>query len=514
MDFSSSSSELKTTSSTELETTSSSELKTTSSCSTSSEIQTTSSSSFGGAVNLFYFVDKFGDLYILRGNEHRAESSLVFRSFSSIANVPMGVAMSYYPMNESSSSTEHLTSSSSSLSSKSSTTGTSSSTTSTLDQSSSSSTSMSTSSYSSSLSSQSTIEWDYNVYILRKKNTTTANIAIHDINGYLKGSIDFSSAINFLGLAVWPNNNNLLVAISENNIHLFYISSGQIGMYSFDSPVSLTYGISCKDVVNENNAEFFVRSKDERKIALIKINKKDKTCSIVNQYECPLSKWQRLGGIACELGTYGLIGEMSTIYHVVEEERGYSHISSTVILTGVPTLTYMYAMPFTVYDCCVPVPVGGSPSLIESVKAPTLILSKYDTDGNFIENCNSLFMGNMQPGIKSDITVVNILAEGAEFISNLKLGITENGITGSNVEDVVMYGVNDIIDPLFVISEYFKGVNTDGTAENANNIEIGLKTTGKSIESKYLYLAIDMPKKYVGRGYLTFKWFFDYEDLV
>ena len=509
MDFSSSSSELKTTSSTELETTSSSELKTTSSSSSSTEIQTTSSSTFGGAIDLFYFVDKLGDLYVLRGNEHRAESSLIFKSFSPITNAPMGVAMSYFPMEESSSSTEILTTSSSSLSSESSTTGTTSS--SSIGTSSSSSTSMSTSSFSSSLSSQSTIEYDYNVYILRKKNNTTANLAIHDMTGYLKGSIDFSSVINFLGMAVWPNNNNLLVAISKNSIHFFYIASGQIGMYSIDSPVTLTYGIACKDVIDENNAEFFIRSKDERRMLLININKKDKTCSIVNQYECPLAKWQRLGGIACELGVYGLIGDMSTVYHVVEESKGYSHISTSVILTGVLDWSFMYAMPFTVYDCCVPVPVGSSPSLMESVKAPTLIFRKYDMNGNFVENFRSLFLGNFQPGVKSAISVVNILGEGLTSMTNLKIGITENGIGGAEVSNTVMYGVSETIDPSFMLTEYFTGVNETNTSDDVNNVEIGIKSTGKSVESKYLYLQVDVPAKFIGRGYLVFRLFFDYE---
>jgi len=469
----------------------------------------TSSSSFGDAIDLFYFVDKSGDLYILRSDNGNAQSSLVFKSFSSINNPPMGLAISYFPIEESSSSTDILTTSSSSLSSESSTSGTSSS--SSPNTSSSSSTSASTSSMSSSFSSQSTVDYDYNVYILRKNTSTTANMAIHDITGYLKGSIDFSSNINFLGLSLWPNNNNLLVAISENLIHMLYISSGQIGMYSFDSPVSLAYGIACKNVVDENSAEFFVRSKDQRQIVLIKINKKTKTCSISDQYTSHLSKWNRLGGLACDLGIYGLIGEMNTIYHVVEETKGYSHVSKTVILTGTPTLSFMFAMPFTVYGCCTALPGSTSTSLIESVKSPILTFRRYDIDGNFIENFNSLFLGNFQVGTKSDINIINMLVEGVSSINNVKLGVIENGIIGYDIDHVVMYGVSDIIDPSFTIEKYFSGVNTDGTSGNSNNIEVGLKSGGKSIESKYVYLAMDVPQRYVGRGYITLKWFFDYE---
>jgi len=469
----------------------------------------TSSSSFGDATDLLYFVDKLGDLYILRGDEHSAKSSLVFRSFSPITNVPMGLAMSYFPMDESSSSTEILSSSSSSFSSVSSTTGTSSS--SSPKQSSSSSTSESSSSPSSSRSSESTMSYDHNVYILRKKNSTTANLAIHDLGGYLKGSIDFSSAVNFLGMAVWPGNNNLLVAISENTIHMLYISSGQIGMYSMESPVALTYGICCKDVVDENTAEFFVRRKDEKEIVLIQINKKDKSCSVVNQYACQLSKWQRLGGIACNLGTYGLIGEMSVIYHIMEESKGYSHLSKTIILNGIPTLSFVSAMPFTVYDCCVPVLGSTSTSLIESVKSPTLTFRRYDINGIFIEKFNSLFLGNMQPGVKSAITVINVLAEGLSSMSNLKIGIIENGVANADVNNTVLYGVTETINPSFIPVKYFAGVNTDSTADNINNVEVGMKTIGKAIESKYLYLQINVPAKYMSRGWLVFRLFFDYE---
>jgi hypothetical protein len=264
-------------------------------------------------------------------------------------------------------------------------------------------------------------------------------------------------------------------------------------------------------VVDENSAEFFVRSKDQRQIVLIKINKKTKTCSISDQYTSHLSKWNRLGGIACDLGIYGLIGEMNTIYHVVEEAKGYSHVSKTVILTGVPTLSFMFAMPFTVYGCCMALPGSTSTSLIESVKSPILTFRRYDIDGNFIGNFNSLFMGNFQPGVKSAITVINVLAEGLTSMNNLKIGIIENGITNADVSDTVLYGVTETIDPLFVPVKYFAGVNTDSTADNINNVELGIKTTGKAIESKYLYIQINVPTKYMSRGYLVFRLFFDHE---
>ena len=477
----------------------------TSSCSSLS----TSSSSFGDATDLLYFVDKLGDLYILRGDEHSVKSSLVFRSFSSIANAPMGLAISYFSMDESSSSTEILSSSSSSFSSVSSTTGTSSS--SSPKQSSSSSTSESSSSPSSSRSSESTENYDYNVYILRKKNNTTANMAIHDMTGYLKGSIDFVSAVNFLGMSVWPGNNNLIVAISENTIYMLYLSSGQIGVYSFESPVALTYGIACKDLVDENSAEFFVRRKDQKELVLIKINKKDKSCSIVNPFACPLSKWQRLGGIACDLSAYGLIGEMKTIYNIIEESKGYSHLFKTIILTGMPTLFFISVVPFSVYGCCVPVIGSTSTSLIEPEKLPTLAFRRYDIEGNFIENFNSLFMGIFQPGVKSAISIVNILAEGLTSMSNLKIAIVENGISGAEVNNTVLYGVSETIDPSFVPTKYFPGLNTTNTSEDVSNVEIGMKVGGKSIESKYLYLQLNVPPKFIGRGYLVFKLFFDYE---
>jgi len=339
-----------------------------------------------------------------------------------------------------------------------------------------------------------------------------ANLDIRDIDGYQKGSIDFSSGFNFLGLSAWPNQNNLLVAISRYYFHLIYISSGQIGIYSIESPVELTYGICCKNIVDENKAQFFVKSKDAKEIVLVEISKRNKTCTIINTYASTLSKWQRLGGIACELGTYGLIGEMSTIYQITEEQHGYSHIDKMVILSGNPTTSHMFTMPFTVYSTSIPVLVTSSPSLIESAKAPVLNFRSYDSSGNFLNNFSSLFMGNFQPGEKSDVTIVNMLVSGISSITNVKLGITENGISGADVSDTVLYGVTETIDPSFVPSKYFDGVNTDNTASNLNNINVGVKDIANPIESKYIYLQIDIPERYMGRAYLTFRFFFDYED--
>ena len=86
-----------------------------------------------------------------------------------------------------------------------------------------------------------------------------------------------------------------------------------------------------------------------------------------------------------------------------------------------------------------------------------------------------------------------------------------NGIVGNDVKDVVMYGISETIDSLFVPTKYLNGVNKSGTADDVNNVKVGIKTSDKSIESKYVYLMIDVPKAYIGRGYLCFKFFFDYE---
>ena len=298
-----------------------------SSSSSSTEVKTTSSSSFGDAIQLFYFLDRKGDLFSLRADSGRAQSSLVFKSFSQIVNQPMALAISSYAINDSSSSSAMLTTSSSSLSSESSFSESSGVI---APNSSSSLSSQSSTSESSSLSSQSGLGLEYNVFILRKRDSRTCNLAIHNMTGYLKGSIDFSSSITFLGMSAWPDENNLLVATSENLIHFLYIASGQIGISSIECPINLTYGLALKDRVDENVSRFFVRNRDKKEIVLLSISKKTKTVSIVSRYPLLLSKWQRTGGISCEFGTYGL---GATVYTVMEEENGYSHVSSTVILS-------------------------------------------------------------------------------------------------------------------------------------------------------------------------------------
>jgi len=238
-----------------------------------------SSSSFGDAVDLFYFVDKHGDLYKLKNDVDNVISSLVFKNFSAIDYPPYGVAITEFTRNESSSSSEIMTSSLSSISSQSSVTYVSSS----LEETSSSS--ISSESSKSSLSSNSSeIKYDYNVYILRKKDSATVNLSVYDISGYLKVSMDFTSGVQFRGLSPWPDSNNILVGISEHNIHMLYISSGQVGIYSFASPISLTYGISFQEKVDDNKTDFLVRRKDKKQMVILRIDKRYRTASVVREY--------------------------------------------------------------------------------------------------------------------------------------------------------------------------------------------------------------------------------------
>ena len=478
-----------------------------------------SSSSFGDAVDLFYFVDKHGDLYKLKNDVDNVISSLVFKNFSAIDYPPYGVAITEFTRNESSSSSEIMTSSLSSISSQSSVTYVSSS----LEETSSSSIS-SESSKSSLSSSSSEIKYDYNVYILRKKDSATVNLSVYDISGYLKVSMDFTSGVQFRGLSPWPDSNNILVGISEHNIHMLYISSGQVGIYSFASPISLTYGISFQEKVDDNKTDFLVRRKDKKQMVILRIDKRYRTASVVREYSVDFHRWDRIGGVVFKPDVFFLIKETGVAYSVIEQKQGHSRLyitgffdesSSNVSSSSSNSAQYEYTqtigdLPFSVYGVTSPVS-GGAMSLSAgsvSVK-PVLYFNKYDSDGNFSETFNSLFMGNMQPGKKSSTTIINMRISGASSISDIKLGIIEADI-GGDVDDIVMYGVSDVIDPDFVVEDYFPGINESQTADDANNITIGLQTD-ELMESKYVYLAIDVPKRYTGRGYLVFKWFFNYE---
>jgi len=303
------------------------------------------------------------------------------------------------------------------------------------------------------------------------------------------------------------------VGISENSIHLLYITSGQIYVYTFASPVSMTYGIACKNIIDENTAEFFVKNKEEREIVVIRINKKYRTCEVRSRNFIEVSKWRRLGGIASQLGVYGLIGEMDTIYGVTEETEGYSHVNKTVILTGVPTVSFMFAMPFTVYGCSIPVAGSTSTYLTSILQKPQLIFRRYDKNGNFIENFRSLFMGNMQPGKKSDINIINMLVQNVSYIENVKLGIIQSDLNGNEVNTMVSYRISDVIDPNIDTNKYFNGINVNQISSDVNNIDVGVKTLSiRKNETNFIYLSINVPESYLGSGHLVFKWFFDYED--
>ena len=498
------------------------------SSSSSTSSFSSSSSSFGDAIDLLYFVDKNGNLYLLKSDAERIISSLVFNSFSPISNPPCGLSIAQFISEESSSSSGLMSSSSSSFSSASS----SSESTSSISEnsSSSSSSSNSSSSLSSSESSESTVNYEYNVYILRKKNTSVANVEIRDMTGFLRGSIDFSSGFDFLGMSIWPGNNNLLLAISENYLHLLYISSGQIGVYSFKSPVSLTYGISLKSVIDENSAEFFVRSKDNKEIVSLIINKKYRYAEISNRYKCYLSKWNRRGGMSYQPEVFFLIKKTGVLYTILEESSGYSYVYETGLFdtadsstsssspltesSAIPEYSQLLgAIPMSIYSSCVPVDGSTAISLVEPEPIPEITMSLYDIDGNFKENFKSLFMGNMKPNSKSNVSVIKMRVSGVGEIYNLKLGIIKAEIGGNLVENTIMYGVHSTIDSSVEITDYFPGINQTALPDDLNNIEVGINelNTNKYIESNYVYLAINVPQKYLGRGVLILKWFFDYE---
>lgn len=474
-----------------------------SSLSSSSSSQSSSSSSFGDAIDLFYYLDQNKDVYLLYADAARGKSYLVFKTFGRVLGTPCGLAISYFTNEESSeSSVSDISSETSRSSITQSTSSKSSLSVETSSSSSSSTSSLSLSSESSSSSSGKFKFSDGNVYILTKdKESNTAYVGIYNINGEIKGIISFSSGYDFLGLSVWPGNDNLLVATSTDNVHLIYINSGQILFYTVNFPFELAQGLNATDLVGTNECEFIACLKNTNEIIRFKINQSTRTVSIVET-----TAYQNLIG-----ERRGVVVSSDTNVYFVRSDN-----EKSVVYKAVDGVDYkICTIPYTVYGMAYPIAGIATASVGTQLSDITISTRVYDKDGIYLNSDNSVFFGLLQPGQISDPKIVNILVEGVSSINNIKIGLVNMDVGNENVREVFMVETSPTINANLEMQHYFQGINSFEDYDSPYNVSVGVRdigTSGKKIESEYVYLAVNVPAKYTTRGHAVYKWFFEYED--
>lgn len=155
---------------------------------------------------------------------------------------------------------------------------------------------------------------------------------------------------------------------------------------------------------------------------------------------------------------------------------------------------------------------------------PSVTIREYNpTTGALIGNISSLSFGRVSTGTTSPVKVVDFAFTGVSVVRNVKLGLTSSGdltvndgpinITSDGSSENGLFGIEHSSSFSPVIAEgpltrHFQGVNTTDTAGDANNVEIGKRT---SVVSQFVYLDIELLSNNIGTSGGTYKIYFDFE---
>jgi len=144
---------------------------------------------------------------------------------------------------------------------------------------------------------------------------------------------------------------------------------------------------------------------------------------------------------------------------------------------------------------------------------PSITIREYHPEsGALLGNVSILDFGRITSGTHSRVKVIDVAFEDVTVVGNIKLGIISNGGVSVTSGDEGHFGI--VSSPDFSASvasapltTHFGGVNTTGTAADANNEDIGNKS---STISDYIYLDIEISSTNLETGNGAYKVFFDY----
>jgi len=144
---------------------------------------------------------------------------------------------------------------------------------------------------------------------------------------------------------------------------------------------------------------------------------------------------------------------------------------------------------------------------------PSITIREYHNEsGALLGNVSILDFGRITSGTHSRVKVIDIAFEDVSAVGNIKLGIISNGGVSVTSGDEGHFGV--VSSPDFnasvasaPLTTHFSGINTTATAADANNEDIGNKS---STISDYIYLDIEISSTNLETGNGAYKVFFDY----
>jgi len=139
---------------------------------------------------------------------------------------------------------------------------------------------------------------------------------------------------------------------------------------------------------------------------------------------------------------------------------------------------------------------------------------EYSDSGATADTLNTPFadafnFGTIAPGETSKTIIVNLHVLYVNAITNIKLGLINNG--NIQLRNTTFGITNDnVLKNNVTPTSYFQGINTSGTNSNTYNIAI---PNLNNKHSNYVYLNVSLPRNNsIGTGVIRFTWFFDYSS--
>ncbi|MCK9433738.1 MAG: hypothetical protein M0R32_02690 [Candidatus Cloacimonetes bacterium] len=155
---------------------------------------------------------------------------------------------------------------------------------------------------------------------------------------------------------------------------------------------------------------------------------------------------------------------------------------------------------------------------------PSVTIREYNpTTGALIGNISALSFGRVSSGTTSPVKVIDFAFTGVSVVRNVKLGLTSSGdltvndgatgIISDGSSENGYFGIEhtSAFSPITAtgpVTRHFAGVNETDTAGDANNVEIGKRS---SVVSQFVYLDIQLLSNNIGTSGGTYKIYFDFE---
>ena len=331
-------------------------------------------------------------------------------------------------------------------------------------------------------------------YIVRKEEFKEySTLSCYNFYGELISEFDLQISEKILGLEVWPKDGNTVVATSSNNVYVIDLRTSPPYISFSESARKLTKGLAYK--AGSGNEVYFWAGLDQgefykRGVLSINKNTADNNLIAING-----------GKISREiLGFTNLYDRL----HLSFSEVNTPYPKTTIFD---PSGSNNLVIPVAGIDIASPVSACAYLSPYEE-KYFEIETSEYDSTTGSKKGLSTF--GAIASGSTSNPKIIRLKVPWAKKISNIKLGLVDEGLINGFQPGVIKIGTSPVFSTSDIPSEYFQGINTTDLSDDEYNISIPNSNENSNF-SDYVYLSISLPERYFGSGIFKLKWFFDFE---